>query len=114
MDIKSFVYEITSIDKELKRMRGKMRELEKKRGALFDKTIALMKERGETQITINGQQYTLEERVVHSRKADKKKKQDAMTLLQEQGIQRYDAEELYSKLDKALKGQEKVTLRLKK
>lgn len=114
MEINAHVYEITSIEKELKRMRMKMRELDKKRRGLLEKTIKLMKDRGQSEITINGQKYSLQEQVIHARKGDKKKKQDAVTILEEQGIQRYDAEELYTKLDKALKGEEKVALRLKK
>jgi uncharacterized protein YlzI (FlbEa/FlbD family) len=112
MDNPGLLYEINNIDIELTRLRKKVFELNKRKQLLTSKIISNMKDSGETEIFHNGKKFVLEEAIRHSRKSDKNKKQDVLFVLQEQGVERPDAEELYSKLNKVLKGTEKVVTKL--
>lgn len=114
MDVGSMLYEIDEIDKELVRLRKVMRELGDRKKQLTTKTIDTLKEKGETEYTHNGKKYMLEERVTHVRKTDKKKRQDAISILQEEGYETHEAEEMYEKITGALKGPETNIVTLKK
>ena len=109
----SLLYEIDSIDKELARLRKKIRDLGKRKKELTANVIENLKESGEVSVTHNGKTYVLEERGRHCRKSDKKKKHDAILVLQEEGFHGAEAEEIYDKITEALKGPEQTTFVLK-
>ncbi len=114
MDTGSILYEVDGIDKELARLRGKVRELNKRKKDLMDQAIDNMKDSGDTSIIHRGKTYVLEERPRHGRKTDKKKRDDALVILADEGFHGEEADEMYSKLTGALRGPETVTYALRK
>ena len=114
MDVGSMLYEIDEIDKELTRLRKVTRDLSTRRKDLMNKTIEKLRERGDTEYTHNGKKYILEERVKHIRKPDKKKRQDAISILQDEGFENHEAEEMYEKITVALRGPETNVVTLKR
>ena len=114
MDIGSILYEVDGIDKELARLRKQVTELGKRKKDLMSQAINILHESGETSITHQGKKYVLEERQRHSRKTDKKKREDALSVLADEGFHGEEAEEMYGKLAGALQGPETVIYTLKK
>lgn len=114
MDIGAIFYEIDSIDKELVRLRKKTSELNKRKKALVTNIIESLQDSGENTVTHKGKTYTLEERQRFGRKPDKKKREDALSILADGGFHGEDADEIYNKLTEALKGPEIVSYTLKK
>ncbi len=114
MDAGSILYEVDGIDKELSRLRKKMNELTKRKKELMVQAIDYMQESGETTIEHRGKTYVLEERSRHVRKNDKKKREDTMLILQEEGFDGVEAEEIYTKITDALRGPETRVYALKK
>ncbi len=114
MDTVSILYEIESIDKELSRLRKKVRELNQRRKELLDQAVENMREAGEESITHRGKTYVLEERQRRGRKTDQKKKQDALLVLQDEGFHGEEAEEMYNKITGAMRGPETIVYTLKK
>ena len=114
MDFGSILYEIDGIDKELARLRKKTSELNKRKKDLMTQAIEDMKESGETSVVHKGKTYTLEERPKHGRKTDKKKREDTLSILADEGFNGEEAEEMYNKLTGAMKGPETVIYKLAK
>lgn len=114
MDTASILYEIDGIEKELARLRKRVKSLNTRKKQLMDQVITNMKDSGETEVTIRGKKYYLEERARHGRKTDKKRKEDALHVLQEEGFQGHEAEEMYDKLTDALRGPEQTIYTLRK
>nr|QBK87237.1 MAG: uncharacterized protein LCMAC201_01390 [Marseillevirus LCMAC201] len=113
MDTGSILYEIEGIDKELARLRKKVRELNKRKKDLLEQAVNNMHESGETQIAHGGKTYILGERSQHVRKNDKKKRQDTLTILNDEGFHGDQADEMYDKITGALRGPETITYTLK-
>lgn len=107
------LYEINNIDKELTRLRKKTRDLNDRKKILSQQAITAMRENDELQIKSGGKTYRVEEKAQYSRKGEKKKKEDAIAILIEEGYSKEDAEEMYIKLSGALKGVTKTTYVLK-
>ena len=114
MDTGSLLYEIDNIDVEVSRLRKEMKKLNDRKKELMTQAIENMKNNGEETITHRGKTYVLQERLKHTRKPDKKKKEDAMLILQDEGFHGTEAEEMYNKITDALKGPEKTTYTLAK
>ncbi len=113
MDTGSILYEIDGIDKELARLRKRMNELNKRKKDLMTQAVEYMKDTGETQITHRGKTYILEERARHIRKNDKKKRDDTLTILNDEGFHGDEADEMYTKITGALRGPEMIIYKLK-
>ncbi len=107
MDTGSILYEVEGIDKELARLRKEVRELNNRKKDLLTQAVNNMKDSGDTQISHRGKTYILEERSRHARKNDKKKREDALTILNDEAV------EMYVKLTDALRGPETFIYRLK-
>jgi len=114
MDTGSILYEIDGIDKELVRLRKKVRELNDRKKSLMTQAITNMQDSGETSIVHRGKTYKLEERQRHTRKTDRKKKEDALLVLADEGFHGVEAEEMFDKLTGALRGPETINYTLKK
>lgn len=114
MNIGSVLYEIQELDKELKRLRKKTTELNKRKKDLMNKAIESARKTGDTSVTFKGQTYTIEERSRHTRKSNKQKRKDTLNILQENGIEGYEAENMYKAIQGAFRGPEKVIYTLKK
>jgi hypothetical protein len=113
MNIGDCLYEIQSIDKELVRLRKKTRELGSRKKNLLNQIVEGMKETGDTEIIHKGKTFTLEEQLRHTRKNDKKRKEDIMELLNGEGFQGTEAEEMYEKISGAMRGPETKVYKLK-
>lgn len=114
MDINSLIVEIDSIDIELKRLRGTVKELNTRKKKLTEEIIKIIQETDEESMSFNGVTYSLGERVYHTRKSGKKRLKDVINILEEEGITGQEAENVYLKLESALKGPEKTVVQLKK
>ena len=114
MDTGSLLYEVDGIDKELARLRAKVRELNKRKKDLMVQAVENMKKSGETSIVHRDKTYFLEERQRHGRKTDKKKREDALVILADEGFHGDEANEMYEKLTGALRGPETKIYRLRK
>lgn len=114
MDTGSLLYEIENIEKELVRLRTSVKELNSRKKDLERQIIEIMQDTDEQSITHNGKTYTLEETQHRGRKADKKKREDALAILAAEGYHGEEAEEMYNKLTSALRGPENITFKLKK
>jgi hypothetical protein len=106
------MYEVKGIEKEVKNLQKKVRELNKRKKNLLSKIIDQLQETGDETITYDGKTYTLTEQQRHTRKGDSKKREDAMGILQEQGLYGEEAEVVYSKLSGAMRGKEILTYKL--
>ena len=114
MDTGSILYEIDGIDKELARLRKKVTELNKRKKDLMTQAIDNMHDSGETTITHRGKTYALEEHQRHGRKTDRKKREDVLTVLADEGFHGDEAEEMYNKFTGAMRGPETLSYKLKK
>jgi seryl-tRNA synthetase len=114
MDINSTLFEVTSIDTELQRLRKKVVELNKRKKLLADKIIEHLKETDETEVSYQGKVYRLTEKIKHSRKSTQKQRESILSVLSEEDIHGDDAKELCDRLlNDALRGSESVTYTLK-
>ena len=113
MDTGSILYEVEGIDKELARLRKEVRELNNRKKDLLTQAVNNMKDSGDTQISHRGKTYILEERSRHARKNDKKKREDTLTILNDEGFHGNEADEVYVKLTDALRGPETFIYTLK-
>jgi SOS response regulatory protein OraA/RecX len=107
MDINSRLYEISSIDKELARLRKQVQDLNKKKKNITQNIIDSLLETGEKEVIYKNEKYVLEEKQHRSRKNDKKKHSDTIAILNEAGYYGDDAENIYNKLNTAFQGNEK-------
>lgn len=114
MDIGGILYELDGIEKEIVRLRKKLSGLNSRKKELTTKVIDIMKENGDETTKYNGKTYTLEQKPRHTRKPIKQKMTDVISILEEQGIERHEAEDIYHHITDAMKGPEKVVYTLKK
>jgi len=113
MNVSTNFYEINSIDKELQRLRKQVQSLNKRRKQLVDKIIENLSQKGENEFTYKGEKYIIEEKHLRSRKGDKKRREETMSILNEVGYYGEEADEVYSKLSNAFQGPEKIIRALK-
>lgn len=113
MNVDSFIYEINNINKELRRLRKQMNELDKRKKSLMEKIIEISKETGIFEFNYKGKVYKVEPQKQRSRKGEKKKKEEVITFLQREGYELRDAEEMYNKLIDKFQGEEKVVYKVR-
>lgn len=113
MDIYSTLYELTGINNELALVRKRLGALNKRKRELTANAIEQMNEQGETQMVVNGQKYIIEEKQKRERKKSSALYNDTLTILNEKGIDKSEAEEIYKELSMVLKGSEKTIFNLK-
>lgn len=114
MDSESLLYEIDNIDIEISRLRKNLKTLNERKKELTTQVIDNIQNSGQDTIIHGGKKYVLQKRQKHTRKPDKKKKEDTMLILQDEGFNGIEAEEMYNKITNALKGPEKTHLTLSK
>ncbi len=114
MNTGGFLYEVQNIDKELVRLRKRIRELNQRKKHLLNQIIDTMKEYGETNFIYQGKTYKLEEHKHRIRKNEKQKHQDTLDILNAEGFHKEEAEEMYEKLLDAYRGPESVSYKLRK
>jgi predicted esterase YcpF (UPF0227 family) len=108
----SILYEIDSINKELTRLKKRVSELNKRKKTLTDKIITNLQETGETSISYNGKTYKLTEKHITKNIKPLQAKPQAIQILQELGIEDYQASEVFEKLTQTIKGEEKIVFKL--
>lgn len=113
MDSGSMLYEVDNIDKELKRMRKKMKDLNTRKKELVNQIIEYMRENDKKEETYNGRKFILKEKPKSSRKAKQETKADIIAILNEEGFHGNEAEEMYNKIVSANKGPEEIVYELK-
>lgn len=113
MDIGSLLYEIDGITKELVRIRKTTKDLNTRKKNLTNQIISIMKDNGDDTLVHNGKTFELREIQRYGRKSDKKRHEDAIVVLQDEGINGDQAEDIYRKLSGVLKGPEITTFTLK-
>ena len=107
------LFEITSINKELKRLRKEMGALNVRKKELTNKVIQNLKDNGETEIVYDKVKYTVEEKVTHNRKGNKEKRKATLAILNEEGYFGENADDIYNQITEAMQGSEKVVVKLK-
>jgi len=113
MDAESSAVELSTIETELARLRKKVASLNKRKKPLIESIINSMRESDQTERKFGGKLYKLEERTKRVRKSKKTIEQDILSLLDEQGIDREKATEIYQQITDSTVGSESVTFRLK-
>jgi len=113
MNTDALLYEVQGLEKELIRLKKSVKTCNERKKKLMNKVIENMKANNEEKHVYNGKTYYVKELKIHSRKADKIKKKDALNVLVDEGVDGIGAEEIYYKLVDALKGPEKTRLILK-
>ena len=114
MDTDSILCEITTIDKELSRLHKDMRVLSTRKKNLISQAVENMQSMGQTRHDHAGKTYILEEKTLHTRKPTKKKHDDAILVLHEEGFDGTQAEEMYDKITNAMRGPTKLSYILKR
>ena len=114
MNTDALLYEVQGQEKELKRLKGRVKTCNERIKDLMSQVYENMRQAGEEDHVYNGQTYHIEEKTVKTRKGDTKKRQDVLTVLNDEGIEGPDAEEIYEKVLGAMHGPETVRHRVVK
>lgn len=108
MDAGAALYEVEQIDKELVILRKRTKELTARKKHLVMCAINNMLATEQSQIRYGNKTFVLKEQTRFARKATTQKRKDALSVLCEEGIYGDEAEQLYSRLTKALKGEQRI------
>jgi hypothetical protein len=99
------MHEIYNIEKEQELLKKKIAELGERKKVLTERVIKIMQEKEIKTISVKGTTYNLTEKTISKRKAESKRKQDALAILKEQGLDTNQAESIYKQLHSAFKGE---------
>ena len=110
MDTSSILYEVENIDKEINRLKVKITGLNTRKKSLMNQAINNIKD-SDTDFFYNGKKISIKEKAVYTRKNEKRKKQDTLNILRDEGISN-NPDDLYNKITYALKGQQKTKISL--
>ena len=80
---------------------------------LLNQAVDNMRGSGETTLVHQGKTYKLEEHTHHVRKNDRKKREDTVSILNDEGFHGEEAEDMYEKILGAYRGPESVSYQLK-
>jgi len=112
MDIGAIFYEVDSINKEIKRLRAEIKNLDKRKNQLLDDLIKNMQENDQTEFIYNGKCYKLEAKQLRNRKKVSEKRQDIMQVIYNHGFENEEAEKVYTEFVDSLRGETKTIYRL--
>jgi len=108
MDIAGKLSEITSLEKEIKGLRSRAKDLDARRQALMTELIEYHKSIGADSFSYKGKTYHIEEKTVSTRKRKDDQKRDTVRALEQYGLYGEEARNIVEAVKSSLKGAPKV------
>jgi hypothetical protein len=105
--------EIEKLDKEMKILRDKIKNFQKRKKELHTEIVDELQENNKESWVFSGIKYVLEEKTIKGRKKEADKKKDINGLLQKLEDGELSAEELYEQVLLAMRGPETTKILIK-